>query len=75
MEKIISGLSVTVKNDNVEQALRRFKKKVANSGKLQEVRDREQYEKPTTRRKRKKAAAKNRWRKKLASEQLPKQKY
>ena len=75
MEKIISGLSVTVKNDNVEQALRRFKKKVANSGKLQEVRDREQYEKPTTRRKRKLAAAKNRWQKKLASEKLPRQFY
>jgi small subunit ribosomal protein S21 len=75
MEKIISGLSVTVKNDNVEQALRRFKKKVANSGKLQEIRDREQYEKPTTRRKRKKAAAKNRWQKKLTSEKLPKKYY
>ena len=75
MEKIISGLSVSVKNDNVEQALRRFKKKVANSGKLQEVRDREQYEKPTTRRKRKLAAAKNRWQKKLASEKLPRQFY
>jgi small subunit ribosomal protein S21 len=75
MEKIVSGLSVTVKNDNVEQALRRFKKKVANSGKLQEVRDREQYEKPTTRRKRKLAAAKNRWRKKLTNEQLPKKNY
>ena len=75
MEKIISGLSVVVKNDNVEQALRRFKKKVANSGKLQQVKDREQYEKPTTRRKRKKAAAKNRWQKKLNSEQLPRQLY
>jgi small subunit ribosomal protein S21 len=75
MEKIVSGLSVTVKNDNVEQALRRFKKKVANSGKLQEVRDRGQYEKPTTRRKRKLAAAKNRWRKKLTNEQLPKKNY
>jgi small subunit ribosomal protein S21 len=75
MEKIVSGLSVNVKNDNVEQALRRLKKKVANSGKLQELRDREQYEKPTTRRKRKKAAAKNRWQKKLVSEKLPRQYY
>jgi small subunit ribosomal protein S21 len=75
MDKIISGLSVTVKNDNVEQAIRRLKKKVASSGKLQEVRDREQFEKPTIKRKRKKAAAKNRWRKKLASEQLPRKLY
>jgi len=57
MEKMISGLNVFVKNDNVEQALRRLKKKVANSGKLQEIKDREQYEKPTTRRKRKKSSS------------------
>jgi|TARA_R110000868_G_scaffold97990_13_gene269665 small subunit ribosomal protein S21 len=59
-------------NDNIERAIRKFKKKVADSGKLQGLREREFYEKPTTRRKKALAAAKNRWRKKLASEQLPK---
>ena len=59
-------------NDNIERAIRKFKKKVADSGKLQGLRDRECYEKPTTRRKKALAAAKNRWRKKLALEQLPK---
>ena len=59
-------------NDNIERVIRKFKKRVADSGKLQDLREREYYEKPTTRRKKDLAAAKNRWRKKLASEQLPK---
>jgi len=62
---------VFVKDDNVERALRKFKKKINESGLLQNLRDREQYEKPTTERKRKKAAAKNRWRKKVESQKLP----
>ena len=69
--KVIGNL-VYVTNDNVEKALRKFKKKVAESGLLQELRDRETYEKPTTRRKKAKAAAKRRWKKKLSDEQLPK---
>lgn len=66
------GNLVYVTNDNVEKALRKFKKKVAESGILQILRDRETYEKPTTRRKKAKNAAKRRWQKKLADEQLPK---
>ena len=69
------GKTVLVKDGNVEKALRKFKKKVQDSGLLQELRDRETYEKPTTRRKRKKSAARNRWRKQLASQQLPKKLY
>jgi len=66
------GNSVLVKDDNVEKALRKFKKKVQESGLLDELRSRETYEKPTTTRKRKKGAAKARWRKKLRDQQLPK---
>lgn len=69
------GKTVIVKDDNIERALRKFKKKVQESGLLQDLRDRETYEKPTTRRKRKKSAAKNRWRKQLAAQQLPKKLY
>jgi small subunit ribosomal protein S21 len=69
------GKTVIVKDGNVEKALRKFKKKVLDSGLLQELRDRETYEKPTTRRKRKKSAAKNRWRKQLAAQTLPKKLY
>jgi small subunit ribosomal protein S21 len=66
---------VIVKDDNVERALRKFKKKIQDSGLLVDLKERETYEKPTTRRKRKKASAKNRWRKQLASQQLPKKLY
>jgi len=72
---IAPGSKVYVKDDQVEKALRKFKKKVADSGKLQELRDREFYEKPTTARKRAASAAKNRWNKKLAAQQLPKKLY
>ena len=66
------GRSVLVKDGNVEKALRKFKKKIAESGLLIELRERETYEKPTTTRKRRKASAKNRWRKQVASQKLPK---
>lgn len=44
------GTSVTVKDGNVEKALRKFKKKIQDSGKLEELREREQFTKPTTKR-------------------------
>ena len=67
--------SVVVRDDNVERALRKFKKKIQESGLLDELRSRETYEKPTTERKRKKGAAAARWRKKLRDQQLPKKLY
>ena len=69
------GLKVEVVNDQVEKALRKFKKKVQESGLLQELREREFYEKPTTARKKAKNQAKRRWQKKVASETLPKKMY
>ena len=33
------GLTVAVYNDNIEQALRKFKKKMTTDGKLQEVKN------------------------------------
>ena len=71
----IDGNTVYVTNDNVEKALRKFKKKVLESGLINELRDREFYEKPTTARKKAKSQAKRRWQKKLAQEQLPKKLY
>jgi small subunit ribosomal protein S21 len=69
----LTGNTVFVKdNENINQALRRFKKKVDDSGLLEELRKREFYEKPTTERKRKAGAAKARWNKKLREQQLPK---
>ena len=75
MSKNFYGNSVLVTDGNVEKALRKFKKKVQESGLLEELRSRETYEKPTTERKRKKGAAKARWRKQLRSQQLPKKLY
>ena len=66
------GTGVTVRdNENINQALRRFKRKVEDAGTLDTLRKKEFYEKPTTERKRKKGAAKARWKKKLQKDQLP----
>ena len=66
------GTGVTVKDgENINQALRRFKRKIEDAGTLDTLRSKEFYEKPTTERKRKKGAAKARWRKKLRDQQLP----
>jgi small subunit ribosomal protein S21 len=69
------GLSVEVRDDNVNVALRKFKKKVEDSGKLIDVVKRQHFEKPTTEKKRKKGAARARWLKKLRDESLPKKMY
>jgi small subunit ribosomal protein S21 len=70
------GTGVTVKEgENINSALRRFKRKIEEAGTLDTLRAKEFYEKPTTERKRKKGAAKARWRKKLEKESLPKKMY
>ena len=66
------GLSVTVGPDgNVEKAMRKFKKKVQDSRLLLELRDRQHYTKPTTKRKLKRNSARGRWKKYLESQKLP----
>ena len=66
------GTGIVLKeNENINQALRRFKKKIEEAGTLDTLRAKEFYEKPTTERKRKKGAAQARWRKKLRDQQLP----
>lgn len=71
-ENKLKGNTVTLKeNENITQALRRFKKKVEESGILEALRKKEFYEKPTSVRKRKKSAAKARWKKQLKTQQLP----
>ena len=60
------GLVVEVRNGDINGAIRRFKKKVQDSGILQELREKEFYEKPSIRRKKAKAAARSRWLKKQA---------
>lgn len=69
------GRSVLVTDGNVEKAMRKFKKKIANSGLLMELKERETYIKPTTRRKTAKSLAKKRWQRYVDSERLPQRKY
>jgi|TARA_B110000495_G_scaffold185701_1_gene183696 small subunit ribosomal protein S21 len=61
------GLSVEVRNSDINFALRKFKKKIAEDGILQELRNREFYEKPSEKRAKAKKAGRARWLKKLAT--------
>lgn len=68
----LKGKTVTLKeHENINQALKRFKKKIDESGLLEELRNRECYIKPSIRRKKSASAAKARWQKKLREQQLP----
>ena len=62
------GLTVEVRNGDFNFALRKFKKKVAEDGILQELRQREAFEKPSIKRAKAKKAGRARWLKKLAKE-------
>lgn len=72
---ICEGNTVHVKDGKFEQAFRKFKNKVRDSGLLLELRDRESYTKPTTKRKIKMSAAKSRHKKRLSADTLPKKLY
>jgi small subunit ribosomal protein S21 len=61
------GLSVGVRNGDVAFALRKFKKKIAEDGLLQELRQREFFEKPSIKRAKAKKAGIARWKKKLST--------
>lgn len=62
-------------NEPFDVALRRFKRTIEKLGLLTDLRAREFYEKPTTERKRKHAAACKRNYKRLRSQMLPKKMY
>lgn len=59
------GLMVNVYNNDVNKALRRLKRKVANSGVLKTLHEKKAYEKPSDKRRRLKKAAIRRSQKKL----------
>jgi small subunit ribosomal protein S21 len=64
----LQGLTVTVRNDDVNKAIRIFKKKVAEEGIIQDYRARQEYIKPSEKRRKAKAAGRARWLKKQAKE-------
>ncbi len=51
---------VKVKDGNLEDAMKRFKRQCARNGIIQEIKKREAYEKPSEKRKRKAEAARKR---------------
>ena len=53
---------VTVRDNNVEQALRVLKKKLQKEGVLKELKSRQYYEKPSAKRARKKSEGEKRYR-------------
>ena len=69
------GLTVEVRNGDFTAALRRFKKKVQEAGIIQEVRDRQEYIKPSIKRAKAKKAGRARWLKKQAKNDLNNSKY
>jgi ribosomal protein S21 len=68
----LKGRRVLVQDGNFEKALRKFKKKISDMDVLQEVRDRQEFVKPTVQRKLAKSQAKRRWQKYLRDQSLPK---
>lgn len=69
------GRTVSVKDGNFEKAMSKFKKKINDCGILQDLRERETYVKPTTERKKRASAARNRWQKYLEAQRLPTKHY
>jgi small subunit ribosomal protein S21 len=65
-----TGLTVEVRNGDFNKALRLFKKKVQEAGIIQEVRERQEFVKPSEKRKRAKAAGIARWKKKQRTMEL-----
>ena len=66
----VSGIAVEVKNGQFERALRKFKKKVTDSGIIQEVRDRKHFVKPSEIKRKAKDAGKKRWKRKQRMSEL-----
>jgi small subunit ribosomal protein S21 len=69
---MIKGRKILVIDGNTDKALRKFKKLINDVGLLQEVRDRQEFIKPTVKRKVAKSQAKRRWQKYLRDQSLPK---
>ena len=65
-----NGRKVFVKDGDVEKALRKFKKKISESGLLQELQERERYTKPSVKKKLAKSIAKKRWQKYVDSQKF-----
>ena len=63
-------IEVTVRNNNVEKAMRVLKKKLQKDGLFKELRMRQYYEKPSTKKQRKKKEMIRNWKKKQKLKEL-----
>jgi len=66
------GTHVEIQHDNFERGLRLWKRKCSDAGTVQEVRERQAFIKPTEKRKKAKAAAKQRTKREQAKNKLHK---
>jgi small subunit ribosomal protein S21 len=73
-KKFLQGNTVYVDGD-FNRALRKFKKRVEESGVLQDLMEKQHYVKPSERKKKAKGAARARWLKKQSQEKLPPKNY
>ena len=62
-------MQVVVKNGNVERAMRTLKKKLQKEGLLKELKQKQYFEKPSAKRKRKKAEGVKRYQRALKKKQ------
>ena len=68
-QKPQNGLRVDVKNNNIEFALKKFKRMVKNSGMMLDLKKKSYYEKPSKKRREKKNLQKLRYKYKQEKEQ------
>jgi small subunit ribosomal protein S21 len=70
-----TGIEVSVRDNDVEQAIKALKRKIARDGLLKQLKSKKTYEKPSERRKRKERESKRRIRKALArrARRIPKE--
>ena len=59
----MSGITVEVRNNNVEKALRVLKKKLIKSGQMKELKERQYYQKPSFKKREKKKEGIRRYKK------------
>jgi ribosomal protein S21 len=69
------GNKVLVQDGNVEKALRKLKRKVSDDNLLLDLQNKQCFVKPAVKRKLAKKQAVKRWKRFLASQELPKQYY
>lgn len=71
----LTGNKVNIDDGNFEKAMRKFKKKVSDSGVLQRLQEKQFYIKPTIKRKVAKGQAIRRWQKYIREQTLPKKEF